>query len=109
MSVYVDRIRDYGDAVKGAAARWGSRWSHLIADTEDELHAFAARIGMKRAWAQYPGTVRSHYDLVPSRRALAIKAGAIEITNRELVEIRRRQREASSADGSQTPRTATHD
>lgn len=93
MSVYVDRVRDYGDSVKGVAKRWGSRWCHMIADTEDELHAFAARIGMRRSWAQYPGTPRSHYDLVPSRRERAVREGAIEIDDRQLLEIRRRQNE----------------
>jgi Protein of unknown function (DUF4031) len=44
MSVYVDHAFAVGD--------WG-RWSgggHMQADTLDELHAFAARIGMLGEW-----------------------------------------------------------
>jgi hypothetical protein len=96
MSVYVDEIRDYGDLVRGYARRYGTRWSHMIADSEDELHAFANKIGVLRRWAQFPGTPRSHYDIIPTKRALALRMGAIEITSRQLVNIRRRQTESSA-------------
>ena len=44
------------------------RWSHLVADTDDELHAFAARMGMRRAWFQDKAgrPHQAHYD-VPER------------------------------------------
>lgn len=43
----------------------------------DALHAMARRIGMKLAWFQNrPGF--PHYDLVPSKRAAAIRLGAVE-------------------------------
>lgn len=93
MAVYVDGISTH-DFVKGAAARWGKRWSHLTADTEDELHAFAASIGLKRAWAQKMGTLFFHYDVIPSKRGQAVQKGAIEITRRQLGEILRARREA---------------
>lgn len=35
-----------------------ARWSHLMADTDEELHRFAASIGLRRSWAQYPGNLR---------------------------------------------------
>lgn len=92
MSVCVDRIRNHGDGVPGVARRYGSLWSHLTADTEEELHAFAAGIGLRRRWAQHSGTDRFHYDVIPKVRAKAMAAGAIEVTDRELVELRRRQR-----------------
>jgi len=57
----------------------------MIADTEDELHAMAARIGMKRAWFQGPPKHDPHYDLVPSRRKLAVIAGALELDRRAFV------------------------
>jgi hypothetical protein len=47
---------------------------HMIADTEDELHAMADRIGVARKW--YQG---DHYDIALSKRALAVSFGAIEI------------------------------
>lgn len=62
-------------------------WCHMVSDaSEEELHAFADRIGLKRAWAQLrPHASAAHYDLTPRRRALAIKLGAVEVTGRELV------------------------
>lgn len=94
MSVYVDRVRDWGGMVKGYARRHGTKWSHLIADTEKELHAFALSIGLKPEWAQYPGTSYFHYDVIPSKRALAIKRGAIEVDDKTFLEIRKSQRTA---------------
>lgn len=52
---------------------------HLIADTDAELHAMAARIGVARKW--YQG---DHYDIALSKRALAITYGAKPITWRDL-------------------------
>lgn len=96
MSVYVDEISDYGETevVKDYVGhpRARARWCHLIADTEIELHEFALQLGLKRRWAQYPGTWKVHYDIVPSKRALAIKQGAVEVSARELVIIRKRNR-----------------
>jgi len=72
VSVYVDHAFALGD--------WG-RWSgggHMQADTLDELHAFAARIGMRREWFQSkPGRPENdHYDLTGAARELAIALGA---------------------------------
>jgi len=53
---------------------------HMIADTSDELHAMAVRIGVRRRWCQNRGTYREHYDICLAKRALAVKAGAREIT-----------------------------
>jgi hypothetical protein len=73
VSVYVDHAFAYGD--------WG-RWSgggHLQADTVGELHAFAQRLGLRRAWFQTkPGRPENdHYDLTHGGRALALELGAI--------------------------------
>lgn len=70
MSVYVDRaIYGYGRMVM----------CHMIADTPDELHAMADRIGVARRWFQRPPKASFwHYDVCKSKRALAVKAGAIE-------------------------------
>jgi hypothetical protein len=99
MAVYVDRLRDHGDAVRGYARRYGTQWCHMIADSEPELHAFATRIGLQFRWAQYPGTIKSHYDLIPSKRALALRLGALSVDDRTFVDIRKRQRDALSAAG----------
>lgn len=74
MTVYVDDMR-----LPARVGRIEARWSHLMADTDDELHAFAASIGLRRSWAQYPGTWKSHYDVTDSKRAQAIRAGAVAI------------------------------
>lgn len=53
--------------------------SHMIADTEEELHAMAAKIGVPRK--SYQG---DHYDITQAQRALAIQAGARAITMAQL-------------------------
>jgi hypothetical protein len=74
VSVYVD------DAFVGFAAR--DKWAgggHMQADSLDELHAFAASIGLKREWFQTREgrPDKDHYDLTASKRDAAILAGAI--------------------------------
>jgi hypothetical protein len=95
MSVYVDRIRDHGASVKGSAKRWGSLWSHLFADSDEELDTFAIdKLGLKRIWGQHRGVPgRFHYDVLPKVRAKAIKAGAIEVDNHTMIAILKGQRE----------------
>lgn len=82
MAVYVDDMLVRADVPNGNRVVRG-RWSHMTADTTDELNAMADAIGMRRAWIQYPGTWKEHYDVTLFKRALAIKAGAIEVTMRE--------------------------
>lgn len=69
MTVYVDNMRaKYGRLIM----------CHMLADTETEAHAMADAIGVARKW--YQG---DHYDIALSKRALAVAAGAVEITWRE--------------------------
>ncbi len=56
---------------------------HMIADSDDELHAMADRIGVARRWHQAPPQHDSHYDIALSKRALAVQYGATEITWRQ--------------------------
>lgn len=78
MTVYVD------DMHKFPMGRYGRmRMSHLIADTDDEMHAMADRIGVARRWFQRVPS-GNHYDIALSKRALAVEAGAVEITMKEL-------------------------
>lgn len=62
----------------------------MVADTVEELHEFAAKIGLKRSWFQDKSL--PHYDLTKRRRTMALLAGAIEIDRRKLVEIIRKHR-----------------
>lgn len=86
MTVYVDDMRaPFGRLVM----------CHMIADTDEELHAMADTIGVARRWHQKPPRASSsHYDIALSKRALAVKAGAVEITWRDcslMTVLRRRQ------------------
>ena len=88
MAVYVDDAR-----IPAQVGRISARWSHLFADSQDELHAFAQGIGLKRSWFQ-PGKPIGgkpsrlwHYDVTDSMRARAIAAGAQPIGIREFREI----------------------
>ena len=70
MSVYVD------DPV----TLWrGQRWAHLMADTLDELHAMAARLGMPRRAFQDRRS-GAHYDLTEELREQAVRLGAVAIS-----------------------------
>lgn len=60
-------------------------WSHLFGDNIDELHCFAKRIGLKRSWFQRDKRL-PHYDVVESKRAEAIKAGAVSVTLKQTAE-----------------------
>jgi hypothetical protein len=63
----------------------GRRWSHMVAETADELHAAAAALGIPRRAAQAKGRTL-HYDLPTEYRERAVRLGvAIPITTRELV------------------------
>ena len=94
MTVYVDDM-----LMQATVGRVTSRWSHLMADTDDELHEFAARLGMRRSWAQFPGTPKSHYDLTEGKRWQAIRLGAVQITwmeaDRQFTQRKREAREAA--------------
>lgn len=72
MTVYIDNAYVEG------------KWCHLVADEdelteeqgfktwEEELHAFADSIGMKRKWYQ-----EDHYDCIGSMIVKALAAGAV--------------------------------
>lgn len=63
----------------------------MYADTDDELHEMALKIGMKRPWFQGPPEHSNlpHYDLVSSRRAAAVALGAIEHCRHRMVNFMR--------------------
>ncbi|UVH57188.1 DUF4031 domain-containing protein [Variovorax paradoxus] len=75
MAVYVDNEK----------IPWrGKLWCHLVADSLDELHQFAARLGLKRGWfqdmASYP-----HYDVTMSVRERALAFGALPARKRQMI------------------------
>lgn len=62
---------------------------HMAADSLAELHEMACRIGVDRR--HFQDGKRQHYDICKSKRALAVRFGAVEITPRQMVEHFRRQ------------------
>lgn len=73
MAVYVDN----------AIFPWrGRRWAHLMADELDELHAFAARLGIPRYKFQDKRS-GAHYDIDATMRTTALRLGAIPVSRTE--------------------------
>jgi Protein of unknown function (DUF4031) len=94
MAVYVYELR---------GQRWrpvglSQAWFGLTADTDDELHAFAARLGLPRDMFR-PGTpagpqqapVAGHYTLTQGERDRAVGLGAQAISAREADRIQRQR------------------
>lgn len=69
MAVYVDDVRH----------RFGRMiMCHLWADSLEELHEFAGRLGLKREWFQEPPKASwHHYDISLGKKAQALKMGAV--------------------------------
>lgn len=89
MAIYVDALVDWGWKMRGRLVAS----CHMFTDSADieELHAFAARLGMKREWFQ-PHAIAPHYDLVKSRRDLAVQLGAQEVDRKRASGIWRARR-----------------
>lgn len=78
MTIYVDQLAQYGTR----------RWCHMATDGDiEELHLMAKKIGLKREWFQNKNIRHPHYDLVSSKRALAIQIGAKSVSSKELIEL----------------------
>ena len=75
MTVYVDN----------AAIPYGRmKMCHMVADSTRELLAMADAIGVARRWLQHPDSPKVHFDICQAKRVLALRAGAVAITQREL-------------------------
>lgn len=94
MTIYIDELTNVPkEYIKPRARKFGTYWSHMWTDENlEELHIFARKIGLKRSWFQNKKKF-PHYDIVPSKRILAIENGAVEMPlinwfkkqNRELI------------------------
>jgi hypothetical protein len=49
-----------------------------------ELLDMADRIGVQRKWIQKAGSKYEHFDIALSKRALAVKHGAVEVSRMDL-------------------------
>lgn len=79
MTVYVDNMK----------AKLGRMtMCHMLADTDEELRAMADKIGVAQKHHQ-----GDHFDICLNKRAAAIAHGAKEVTQREMVQIRRTNRQ----------------
>lgn len=94
MTVYAYKIQHQARF----AARTGDAWYDLTADTEDELHAFAAQLGLPRqgfALGPLVGpqqvSVSWHYTVTAGERDRALALGARAITQREVTRIERQR------------------
>ena len=75
MTVYVD----------SECIRWRGRdWCHLVADSVEELHDFAARLGLQRNWFQNRGRY-PHYDVTRAVRNRALRMGAVDADRETLI------------------------
>lgn len=87
--VFVDDMRaDFGQMVM----------CHMIADSHAELIDMADRIGVARRWIQHRGTYREHFDICLSKRKLAIEAGALELSRKELARMVMSRRSVKACD-----------
>lgn len=83
MTVYVDDMRAlYGRMVM----------CHMIADTSAELLTMACKVGIAPRWLQRPQTPKEHFDVSLSGRKLAVKYGAVEITQRQAAMMMKQRR-----------------
>ena len=83
--IYVDEIRNYGP--RGI-------YSHMWTDGDiEELHTFASRLGLKRIWLHESKGLSgdfNHYDIVPNKRELALKRGAVFMPLKEWITNKKR-------------------
>ncbi|MGW0879804.1 DUF4031 domain-containing protein [Streptomyces sp. NPDC002671] len=61
----------------------GRMWSHLISDVSyEELQRFADELGLPRRAFE-----RDHYDIPSHRYADAVRAGAVQVSSRQVVRL----------------------
>lgn len=88
--IYVDDMRRPASLIGRPA-----RWSHLFADTHDELMEAAQKLGLRPEWLQHPGTYREHFDVTDTIRKMAIQMAAKPISYpRETAELLHRKKSA---------------
>lgn len=60
--------------------------SHMVSDNIDDLHDFADELGIK--WRHFQDkNGKPHYDICKSKKLKALKMGAKEVNDREIVSI----------------------
>jgi hypothetical protein len=89
LTVYVDDWRQ-----RATIHQREDRWSHLLADDQEELHALAARLGIPlRGYQRHRRSAAlNHYDLPENLRLAAIELGAVPVTWRQMARLTREWR-----------------
>lgn len=85
MAVYVNQLRGQSRFLLGRTAAPPPLFA-LTADAEDELHAFAGQLGLRRDPSAEAGSqphITRHYTLTEGERDRAVELGAKAITARE--------------------------
>ena len=89
MTVYVHKLGGQGRAFFGRTPS-PDPWFVLTADTDDELHAFAANLGLTTIMFRpgmpagpHQGPVAGHYDVTRGESDRAVALGARAITPEE--------------------------
>jgi len=93
LTVYVDDWRQ-----RATVRDRTDRWSHLLADDPDELHAMAAALGIPaRGYQRHRRSAAlNHYDVPEPLRQQAIALGAVAVTWREMARLTREWRRAGA-------------
>ena len=82
MTVYVDK----SEWTRSTSKNPRKLYSHMVADTLDELHEFALKIGVKRHFF-HRSSACYHYDITAEQQLKAIEHGAVLEETRELLKI----------------------
>jgi hypothetical protein len=100
LTVYVDDWRQ-----QATVRDRTDRWSHLLADDPEELHAMAAALGIPRRGFQHHrrSAALNHYDVPESLRLQAISLGAVAVTWREMARLTRQWRRAGARPATPDP------
>lgn len=91
MTVYVDDSN-----IPAKVRQHDATWCHLFADSQEELHAFARKLGLRRSYFQQ-GKPRGdgtpdphwHYDVTAGMRKRAVSLGAQQVQWRDTPRIMR--------------------
>lgn len=78
MTVYVDDMLRPA-IVKNGPRQVRARWSHMLADTHQQLLDMASELGLRPEWIQREGTPHEHFDLTEPKRIQALGFGAVAI------------------------------
>ena len=100
LTVYVDDWRQ-----RATVRQRDDRWSHLLADDPEELHAMAAALGIPlRGYQRHRRSpALNHYDVPERLRLRAIQLGAVPVTWREMARLTREWRRVGARPATPDP------